>query len=226
MMYLSNLEEEQGVLNQFQDSYSRIHHKPCINGEPSSNNGWIYSAYSHKLGFKLDFPALYQCYRQCLKKNPDTGKMFLIRSPNKELPPNSRDEILGVAYLGLLKPSHLDGWNFSPRTVPAFNPIKLAKQLWDLRPSLKRHRNYFWENNLDQLYRFAFSVPLQDRHFVAKHSHFKINPVAKLFYWTIAKIDSIVGSDSGIRWLKYDKSLQAMLEEFPAEHPFQHWSKK
>jgi hypothetical protein len=214
------------MLNQFQDSYSRIHHKPCINGEPSSNNGWIYSAYSHKLGFKLDFPALYQCYRQCLKKNPDTGKMYLIRSPNKELPPNSRDEILGVAYLGLLKPSHLDGWNFSPRTIPRFNPIKLAKQLWDLRPSLKRHRNYFWENNLDQLYRFAFSVPLQDRHFVAKYAHLNINPVAKLFYWTVAKIDDMLGGKSGIRWLKYDKDLPAMLEEFPADHPFQHWRKK
>lgn len=201
------------------DKYGRYHNKPCINGEPKSNNGWIYTAYAKKLGLPLDQTQLTLCYNQC-----SAGK--LIRSPGKLLPPMSRDEILGMTELGYLRSPHLYRWNFSPRPIPRFNPIKLVQQLWQLSPSLLsdgvggyelefKHRNYFWENNLDQLYRFAFSVPLIDRHFIlGKWGKFN------LFYWAIAKIDSLSSKKSGIRWLKYGKSLEAMQEEFPEDHPF------
>ena len=44
--------------------------------------------------------------------------------------------------------------------------------------------------------------------------------ISHAVYWAIAKIDSMFGKDSGIRWLKYGKSLEAMQEEFPEDHPF------
>lgn len=195
----------------YYDKYGRIHHKYCINGEPSSNNGWIYTAYAAKIGIQLDNIKLSVCMSKCrIPGNPP----HLIRSPDKSLPPMSRDEILGFSALGLLQPEDLQGWNFSPYPIPRFNPIKLAQQLWDLRPSLNRHRNYFWQNNLDQMYRFAFSVPLSDRHFILQQFG-KFN----LIYWAIAKIDSMIGKPSGIGYLKYGKSLEGMQEEFPEDHP-------
>lgn len=200
------------------DKYGRIHHKLCIDGEPSSNNGWIYTAYAEKLGIELDLKTLQICFHSCLEVKND--RLFINRSPTKSLPPMSRDEILGLAQLGLLKPMYLQGWNFSPKPIPKFNPIKLVQQLWELRPSLKRHRNYFWENNLDQLYRFAYSVPLTDRHFILQQWG-KFNVI----YWAIAKVDSLFGEDSGIRWLKYGKSLKAMQSEFPEDHPLRNVKK-
>jgi hypothetical protein len=209
----------------YQDKHGRLHDKPCINGEPSSNNGWIYTAYLNKLKpVNLLKEQTTACFNRCLVN----GK-FLLRSPGKELPPMSRDEILGTAALKLLKPEHLQGWSFSPKPIPKFNISKLASQLWQLRPTLSkqttkdtivlkklyiRHRNYFWENNLDQLYRFSYSVPLTDRNFI-QQTWGKFNPI----YWAIAKVDSWIGKGSGIKWLKYDKTLEGMRKEFPAGHP-------
>lgn len=195
-------------MQNYQDKYSRYHHKPCINGEPSSNNGYIYTAYADKLGLPVNDLELQSCFNNCVNEH----NTFILRSPGKGLPPMSRDEILGAAALRLLKARNLQGWSFSPRPIPRFNPIKLVAQLWEVRG---KHRNYFWENNLDQLYSFAFSVPLTDRYFIlSKWKRFN------LLYWAIAKVDSIIGGSSGIRWLKYGKSKEAMLKEFPADHPF------
>lgn len=211
----------------YYDKYSRLHHKHCKDGEPSSNNSWLYTAYEDKLApIKSDrLLEIAFCFRQCKQVDPETGRLYLIRSPCKDLPPMSRDEILGLAQLGFLKPKHLQDWNFSPYPIPKFNPIKLVQQLWQLSPDLHsdgtggyelvyKHRNYFWENKLDQIYRFAFSVPLVDRNFILQ-TWGKFNPI----YWAIAKVDSLFGKPSGIRWLKYGKSLEAMQEEFPMDHP-------
>jgi hypothetical protein len=130
----------------------------------------------------------------------------------------------------------LNGWSFSPEPIPRFNIIKLVYQLWQLRPTLSkqtqkdaiffnkfyiRHRNYYWENKLDQVYRFAYSVPLTDRNFI-QEKWYQFN----LLYWVIAKIDSLIGKDNGIRWLKYDSSVEGMLKEFIPEHPFHDTIKK
>lgn len=206
-------------MNNYIDKYGRYHDKPVTDLKPiSSNNGWIYTAYAEKLGLPINYLTLEECFNHCKVSNKDLdNKLALVRTPGKNEPPISRDEILGMASLGFLKPRHLNGWNFSPYAIPRFNPIKLIAQLWDLRPSLNRHRNYFWQNNLDQLYRFAFSVPLSDRHFILKKWG-KFNPI----YWLIAKIDSKLKGDNGIPWLKYggDDRKTIMKEEFSEDHPF------
>lgn len=220
------------------DLHGRMHHKICINGEPSGNNGYIYSSYAIKVGIKLDMELIKKCYENCLVNNK-----FVLRTPGKALPPQSRDEVLAAAALGFLKPEHLNGWSFSPFPIPRFSLLKLIKQLYELRPSVGtnisvnfdntnkvsssliwKHRNYFWQNNLDQIYRFAFSVPLVDRDFIlnswGKFQWF--NPV-HLFYKAVAFVDSktgtVLGNASGIRFLKYGKSAKAMVKEFPADHP-------
>lgn len=223
------------------DKYGRFHQKLCINGEPSGNNGYIYSSYALKAGLELDLNSIKNCYNQCLVD----GK-FVLRSPGKELPPQSRDEITGACGLGLLKPDHLSGWSFSPYPLPKFSLIKLVKQLWELRPSLLadkyitlfnffggkaiklpfgyhlafKHRNYFWQNGLDQIYRFAFSVPLSDRHFILKKwgSFRYYNPV-HLFYAAVGKLNSKL-NPGALDWLKYGekRGLDSLRQEFPEDH--------
>lgn len=201
-------------MNNYFDKWGRVHDKPVTESNPiPSNNGWIYSAYLHKSGYKLDLMLLSSCFRQCKQIDPDTGRLFLIRSPYKETPPISRDEVLGMVELGLLRSVHLRGWNFSPYSIPKFNLIKLISQLLEMKD---KHRNYFWQNNLDQIYRFAFSVPLADRHFIlTKWGRFN------LFYFLIAKVDSMFKSKNGLGWLKYNKEVEAMKSEFPEDHPLQ-----
>jgi hypothetical protein len=221
-------------MTNYKDSYGRFHHKPVTSENPiPSNNGWIYTAYAEKVGVPVDKQALQNCADECrVWKN---GFMAFYRSPGKEFPPQSRDEILGLASLGLLHPnlSEHKNWNFSPTPLPKFSLGKFLKQLWQLRPSIEtqytfedgvdvpvcsklvwKHRNYFWQNNLDQLYRFAFSVPVVDRHFILQKWGKK-----NYFYAAIAYIDSKLGKHSGIRFLKYGKSKEAMAKEFPADHP-------
>lgn len=199
-------------MSDYMDKYGMYHDKPCVAGEPKSNNAWIYTAYAEKGKLPLDKDLVEVTFKKCIIPAIElTAGFYLIRTPYKACPPISRDEILGMASLGFLKPEHLTGWSFSPYEVPKFNLIKTIKQLLELRG---KHRNYFWQNNMDQIYRFAFSVPLQDRHFILQ-TWGKFNP----FYWLVAKIDAMFEAKSGMDWLKYNKGMEVMKEEFPENHP-------
>jgi hypothetical protein len=209
-----------GILMQIQnnavtywDKYDRLHDKPTVAGEPSSNNGWIYTAYYYKIP-RFEFSsALVQAGEFCAKN--------LTRHPfvYDNEPPISRDEILGLAYLGFLKPEHLNDWNFAPKFFkpPKFNLLTFLDQATE---AYGEHRNYFWKQRLSQLYHVAFSVPLTDRYFLLQTwGKYKWYYPSHLLYASISKIDSIFGGESGIRYLKYDKSWKAMQAEFPADHP-------
>lgn len=198
--------------NKFMDVFGMYHDKACVAGQPKSNNAWIYTAYAEKGNLPLDKDLIEVTFKKCIIPAPElTMGFYLVRTPYKACPPISRDEILGMASLGFLKPEHLNGWSFSPYEVPKFDLIKTIKQLMETNG---KHRNYFWQNNMDQIYKFAFSVPLQDRHFIlTKWGRFNI------IYWMIAKLDSIFKAKSGMDWLKYDKGLDVMKQEFPDDHP-------
>jgi hypothetical protein len=200
----------------FVDKYGRYHDKPVTDSNPiPSNNGWIYTAYADKLNLTVDKEKLQKCFNECLVTEipaDSSSPHHLIRSPYLPLPPISRDEILGMAALGMLKPEHLNGWNFSPFPLPAFNIVTLVKQLWEIR---NKHRNYFWQNALSMVYHVAFSVPLTDRHFIlSKWGEFN------WFYFIVAKVDSLFKPKNGLGWLKYNRDKEVMLEEFSADHPF------
>lgn len=192
----------------YEDRWGRLHHKICKDYEPSSNNGWIYTAYADKLKIPLKYHMLEICFKGC---KTSTNKLNRHPPSIKSEVPISRDEVLGMASLGFLKPHHLDGWNFCPYEIPKFNLIKTLQQLWELRG---KHRNYLWQNKLEHTYIFAFSVPLSDRHFILQKWG-KFN----LIYWAISKIDSLLPITNGIGWLKYNKNIEAMKSEFPEDHP-------
>jgi hypothetical protein len=203
-------------MSNYIDHWGRYHHKEVKDeSHIPSNNGFIYTAYAEKAKLPIDYLMLELCFMQCKVPNigADNG-ISLLRSPGQTTPPISRDEILGMAALGFLKPRHLDGWNFSPYAIPKLNIFKTISQFLQLRG---KHRNYVWQNNMSHTYRFAFSVPLPDRHFILK-CWGKFNP----FYWLVAKIDAKFSKPkNGIHWLKYggDERKKIMQEEFPENHP-------
>lgn len=201
-------------MNNYFDKWDRLHHKPCINGESSSNNGWIYTAYLDKLIGGVVKDKLRICFEGCFRNGAFHRHPISVKS----LVPNSRDEILGAASLGLLLPAHLNGWSFSPYPIPSFNLKTLIKQVKELRG---KHRNYFWQNNLDQIFRFAFSVPLQDRAFLLE-CWGETKSLRYFFYKGIAMIDAkFAKPKNGIHWLKYggEERKKIMQSEFPEDHP-------
>lgn len=225
-------------MNNYLDQYSRYHNKPVTDTDSvPTNNGWIYTAYYQKAyGSLPDYRKNIDCFVECRSFQPKR----ILRSPGKINPPISRDEILGLVSLSLVIPVHLNGWNFSPYPIPAFSLTKLLSQVWELRPKFAlvdfpgftiklpdiqfRHRNYFWKNNLDQLYRFAFSVPLQDRAFILqKWGTFRWYKPSHAFYAAISGVDKGLGwfKPTAIRWLKYgeERNKAEMLKEFPEDHP-------
>lgn len=203
--------------NKYTDQWGRYHDKPTDGITPSSNNGWIYTAYAKKAGLPINYDTLLECAHECYVPEP---KPHFVRSPGVATPPISRDEILGLAYLDIINivDDGYGAWNFSPYEFPKFSLVKLVKQLLEAKG---KHRNYFWQNNLDQIYRFAFSVPVQDRDFMIQcFGLFKWYKPSHLFYRVVAKLDSMFGGEpNGIRYLKYGKSYEAMLQEFPQDHP-------
>lgn len=195
--------------NNYIDRWGRIHDKPCTNSEPSSNNAWIYSAYAKKLGIKLKIDPV--CFDLCAAN--------YTRHPNDFEPPMSRDEILGMAYLGLgfgiIKITH--DWYFHGEKPAPFNLIKLIKELWLSRG----HRNNFWKNKYTQVYRFAFGVPLTDRAFILKEIYGEASWYYLLIEWFDKKLKTKSNSSKLIRWLKYDidPGLETFEEYFGKDHP-------
>jgi len=202
------------------DSIGRIHDKPTNGINPSSGNGWIYSAVYKKLGGEL-------------KLDDEAGKfcaLNLVRNPppyQEGQSPISRDEILGLAYLGYLKPEHLKGWSYSPYPTPKFNIIKLFKQAsalvkwketWQEKKLVLMHRNTFWKEGYDQIYRFAFSVPYSDRHFILQ-CWGKYNIFWHLVHKLLLRKPSTDRSGRQIRWLKTGEDLEALVNYHPANSP-------
>lgn len=196
------------------DKWGRLHQKLCTDGDPAGNNGWIYTAYYNKLNNIKEVEHLRECFEACIRN----GAFHRHPPEVSSKVPMSRDEILGAAFLGFLKPHHLNGWNFSPFPLPKFNLFKAIKQL---REAYGKHRNHFWQNGLDQIYHFAFSVPLQDRAFLLE-CWGKAKGLRYLFYKGIAMLDAkFAKPKNGIHWLKYDgeERKKIMQLDFPEDHP-------
>ena len=127
----------------------------------TSNNKFIYSAYAKKVGLLTQLTSEMQT---------ELDHCFTHRVRHSFRPTSviSRDEILGMVYLDprLADRLIMDDFNFSPYPIPKFNIITLIKQVIEVKD---KHRNYFWQNGLSQIYRFAFSLPIQDREIGRAH---------------------------------------------------------
>lgn len=224
-----------GTTMSFQDKWSRWHDKPCINGEPKSNNGWIYSAYADILGLPVNRVKLYECYNKSRANYPQTWPLH--RSPGKGLPPMSRDEILGLDYFNMLWTTELEmirHWQFCD--LPGFKATPLWKMNWiiaiwcllkmafaqlvmkvwwndnneDDAPEWFRetaHRNAIWDESYKALWPLAFRLMPQDTWYMLKRGGWKVSWLHNQYAWWSMKRTIKRGDASGVLivWLKLNK---------------------
>lgn len=221
-----------GIPVDFQDKYSRWHDKPCIDGEPKSNNGWIYSAYADIVGLPVNRVKLYECFNN---SRTDYPRMLPVnRSPGKGLPPMSRDEILGMDYFNMLWTTELEaGYHWQFCDLPGFEPkrwyqinylgalwyllkmafAQLVMKLWwnddndhEAPEWFKKwsHRNALWDAKA--LWPIGFRLMPQDTWYMLKRAGFdsKISWIHDKYAWyTMNK--TIKGGDASgilILWMK------------------------
>jgi hypothetical protein len=194
------------------DRFKRLHDKPCIDMEPSSNNGWIYLAYALKLGLinKIEgvtMDALNICFRE--KR----------RHPHKESVVVSRDEIIAMIYINPSYAKDLiqnDFWmNYAQ---PIFNFPKFCKQIIDLYKN-RKDRNYWHKNNLDQAEFLTMKLPITDRAFIYKQAGLKVPLIYKLVEAVDKKLKPSGRSSAAIRSFKYDLDNNAGIYAYFAADP-------
>ena len=219
----------------YQDRYTRWHDKECKNGDPSSNNGWIYTAYAKYLApDTTNSHYILLCAQGCIKSY---SPLIAHRLPGKPFPPMSKDEIIGLVSLGLmhnheLQNSHYNFCNIDrnfDRKLSFKSVYKAIKTLWGIR---KEHRNYVWQNQLVDAYPLAFKLGPEDIYYVKKMSgekpslletgiaylngimtYYKGNKSARMMLW-------LKMEDLKHPLLKYIPKKQWVLDYFGEKHPF------
>ena len=170
------------------------HDKPCqtsinelglVEYEPSSNNGWIYSAIALFLKLPIDAKKICDTYGECRQVK---SIYFMVRSPDKYLPPMSRDEVLGVTLLGIKELPRMiraNEWTWL-NDLHKFKKYKLwdtIKAFWEAR---NQHRNFLWENSRYESYQYLFKLGFADRYYINRVLKIKPRIIERLA-WTIHK---------------------------------------
>lgn len=224
--------------SKYQDKYTLWHDKPCENEEPSSNNAWIYSAYSQYLAPKtVDTYKRIEAFNKCADNELDNPLDLRInRLPDVQIPPLSKDEVIGLVSQGLISANELEAnyWNFCNldyyKEPLTFGGVFTAlKTLWKIR---KEDRNYVWENNLQEAYCLSFYLPLSMQYYVKKMYKKKANLLQTVSFYTSAIFAAFFGDKSTkmLNWLMCEDLKHPLLKlmnkekfvrnYFEAEHPF------
>jgi len=215
------------------------HDKPVNDDrEPSSNNGWIYSAYAQALGFPLERDLLEKSFKGCISD----GVFMWTRIPGVGTPPKppiSRDELIGMASLGFPLHSKLSGnkWRWiNPSGVYAlFSTWEQLKAVWSLKD---RHRNFVWESHILGAYPTVFRLGFSDRYYFKKLNRIRPNPL-EWFFWTGHKYFTRWTANPGdlnILWLQCNDIEDefrnkidinsSILDYFGPNHPFNKYKRR
>lgn len=194
--------------------YGLYHDKPVKNNEPSSNNGWIYTAYANELGImpiNVDqLTRLKRTFQACDEK-PGNG-ILINRLPGKIKPPLSRDEVIGLYSLGMLEYSTLKRNHFvfygkgEPMNKKTFKKIlKGLAQLYVITMLKgKSHRNDFWKYKIKNMYQLAFRLTPADSYWLKKCEGIKPHEEERLI-WNLYKKCTLENGSHGeinILWLQ------------------------
>ena len=165
----------------FQDRYTLWHHNPCRNGNPGSNNAWIYSAYSKYLApDTIDLKKMALRFDDCFES---ASPLVIHRHPNVNgrlvADPFSKDEVIGVISLGLLNTSTLAASNYNHCDLPhkfdrgtgIVNIYKAIKAFIQINKDSKGltggpKRNYMWQNKFTDAYCLGFRLAPWDIYYV------------------------------------------------------------
>lgn len=196
------------MVSKYQDKYTMWHDKPCKDGEPSSNNPWIYSSYSKYLAPKtVDVYKRIELFNKCADNTlSNPFDLRINRLPNKPYPVLSKDEVVGLVSQGLITCDELEAnyWNFCnleyEKEPLSFSGVLVAiKALWNIR---KEHRNYFWENNIQEAYSLAFYLPLELQYYVRRFAKKKPNLLQTLAFY-ISFINVLTKGDKSSRMILF-----------------------
>ena len=211
--------------------YGLYHDKACQNGEPSSNNGWIYTAYAYALGVNVytklnPRKIILDCF------NFDHEDFILNRLPNKTYPPLSKDELIGMVTIypdfRFWKSFHYTGWKYF-REWQKTSLLEQLKAVWSLR---NKHRNFVWKNNVRNAYPIVFRLGPSDRYYVKNVLRQQTSLFETLAFY-MSTIAIALGSNTSaknLRWLQLYmlgstwcymfKQKENFMEYFGAKHPF------
>jgi len=210
--------------------YGLFHDQPCIDNEPKSNNGWIYTAMSkYVLNTEYDTVDFYPLFKKCF--NIYNTIYYIDRLPGKEYPPISRDEIIGMASMGQPIAEILDqyGWRMYKLDLSMIPLSDTIKTLWNIR---KKHRNYFWQNEILDAYPVAMRLFWHDRYYIKKVSNMKPTVFEFIMFYLYAWAIIANGSsgeqnllylqlrDIGSYLYKFIPYKENLLEYFGAGHIF------
>lgn len=228
----------------YQDKYTRWHHKETVQGDYSSNNGWIYSAYSKYLAKNsTNHESLQICANKCVR---NLEPIKIDRSPADPYPPFSKDEVIGMVSLGLLAPSDLEAshWNFcnleyEPKKLTLSSIIKAIKAFRQINKEIKEQkleggdkRNYMWQNKRTDAYSLGFWLQPWDQYYCQKMVGKRPSIFQTIFFY-INFIDVLTRGNKSVKmmlWLqltdmnhfllKYVPKNEYVRKYFDSQHPF------
>jgi len=156
------------TMNNYQDQHTRWHDR--LHG---SDNGWIYTAYAkYLMPESFNVNKLEDCYYACKRSNMP---LKIDRSPGEQLPPISKDEIIGLVSLGLLdvKMLEMNCWNFCNLDVQFARNLTVGsvfKALRSMYAARKEHFTYLWKNGVEDSFVLLFRLPPWDVYYVKRYS--------------------------------------------------------
>lgn len=190
--------------------YGLYHDKPVIEKEPSSNNGWIYTAYAKAIGLPISYIKMAQTFKDCVANN-----RIINRLPGKKIPPLSRDEVIGMYYLGMLSYSYLKSNHFVYHGYGKPVNLKTIKEILSGLTTLaiitmikgKHHRNNFWKYDIKAMYQLAYRLNPADVYWLKKCEGIKPHTEECLAWKLYVKVTVDCGSESerNILWLQAKK---------------------
>lgn len=200
-------------ISKYQDSYTMFHDKPTKNGNRSSNNSYIYTAYSrHVVPNMSEISKIHSCYFDCLVS---LDKFQINRNPNDPTPPFSRDEVIGLLSIFkkspfgdlLYKSLKKNYWNFCNLPEYEKKPLNLnriltaADALYDIKDE---HRNTVWKEGIIEAYPLAFRLPPSDIYYLKRLYGYKPSMLERLAFYAETLQSVYKGDKSGrmITWLK------------------------
>lgn len=206
-------------MSKYKCKYGLYHDKPVVNNEPSSNNGWIYTAYSKYLGGNIDRVRIQTTYQFCTRSYTP---LLVDRLPNKATPPFSKDEVIGCVSLGLLHNKELENshYNFCninrdfDRKLTFRSFIKAAKALYKIKDE---HRNYVWENEIVDAYPLAFKLAPWDIYYCKRMAGEKPSILESTLFYLNA-YQTIRSGNKSVRmllWLQLEDMKHPLLKKIP-----------
>lgn len=248
-------------MNNYQDRDTFYHDEPCINGEPSSNNRLTYTAYSKYLAPPPSAEDLWS-RRVAFTQGVESWKPLKVnRLPEKIYPPMSKDEIIGAVSQKLMRDRDLEAshWNFCnlPDYTPeklTFKKVKIAvEKMLEVRKLAKEamrkykstgmeeyldeyneltHRNYFWKNEVTEVYCLLFWLPYWDQYYVKKFCKERASLLQTIFFY-LNVIFVLTKGNKSVRmllwlqckdlnhWLlKFINEKKWINDYFQEDHPF------